>query len=54
MVADKDFSFSSYLAFRYIVKKGVGWSDGLIPEFPKVEEGDLFKVKTPEGVIKIK
>jgi hypothetical protein len=51
MVIDKDFSFSSYLAFRYIVKKGVGWKEGLIPEFPEIEEGELFRVKTAEEVI---
>ncbi len=50
MVVDKDFSFSSYLAFRYIVKKGIGWGEGVVPEFPEIEEGELFKVKTPEDV----
>jgi Asparagine synthase len=50
MVIDKDFSVSSYLAFRYIVKKGFGWREELIPEFPVLEEGDIFKVKTSEDV----
>ena len=31
---DYDFCLSSYLSFRYVVKKGIAWAPGIVPEFP--------------------
>lgn len=50
-MTDYDFCISSYLAFRYVAKPGVGWKDGVSPEFPNVKAQGKFKVKTAAEVL---
>jgi hypothetical protein len=48
---DKDFCISSCLAFRYVVTGGIGWRDGIVPEFPEVNPGQQIKVGTANDVL---
>ncbi len=51
VVIDKDFCISSCLTFRYVVAGGIGWRDGLVPEFPRVDPGQQVKVRTADDVL---
>jgi asparagine synthetase B (glutamine-hydrolysing) len=51
MTTDYEFCISSYLAFRYVAKPGIGWAEGVVPRFPDVEEQGRVHVKTPSEVL---
>jgi hypothetical protein len=48
---DKDFCISSCLSFRYVAKDGIGWRDGLVPEFPHLEPACQIKVRNAGDVL---
>ena len=48
---DYNFCVSSYLAFRYVAKFGIGWREGVVPEFPNTAAQGQFKVKTASDVL---
>lgn len=50
MCVDYDFCLSSYLAFRYVVKKGIGWTLDAMPEFPNEEEQGSIVVNNVEQI----
>jgi asparagine synthetase B (glutamine-hydrolysing) len=47
---NRDFCNSSYLAFRYVPKPGIGWKAGIIPEFPDASVQGQIKVRSPSEV----
>ena len=47
---DRDFCASSYLAFRYVVKSGVAWSKGFLPDLPRSALRTI-KVAGADGVL---
>lgn len=49
-MTDYDFCISSYLAFRYVAKAGIGWSPTVMADFPDVKAQGRFKVKTSAEV----
>jgi len=50
-IIDPNFCNSSFLAFRYIVKKNVGWSNDFVPEFPDEGAQGIYPVSTPEEIL---
>ena len=48
---DLDFCISSYLAFRYVARPGIGWRDGVMPAFPDVKAQGRYRVKTAVDVL---
>ncbi|MDP2035965.1 MAG: asparagine synthase C-terminal domain-containing protein [Ignavibacteria bacterium] len=47
------FCLSSFLAFRYVVKDGLSWKDGISPIFPKLSKKDQTGVASAEEVINV-
>lgn len=45
-MVDLDFCMSSYLAFRYVAKKNVGWAENFIPIFPETPNNSKVSVKS--------
>ncbi len=52
MMVDKDFCISSYLAFRYVVKPGIGWKPGMSPEYPCGVEAGQVSVRDAKEVVR--
>ena len=50
LIIDKNFCMSSYLAFRYIAAPGVGFSENLVPEYPKKATPDIKGVATANDI----
>lgn len=45
------FCMSSYLAFRYVPKKGYEWLPGMRPEFPQCLDIDQVLVESPDEIL---
>ncbi|MFC1672423.1 asparagine synthase C-terminal domain-containing protein [Planctomycetota bacterium] len=48
---DLDFCISSYLTFRYVARKDVGWKEGFTPEFPELGDEDQHSVSDAREVL---
>jgi hypothetical protein len=46
-----NFCISSYLTFRYVVKDGVPWKEGVLPEYPDCQAQGRYKVKSGQQVL---
>lgn len=45
------FCLSSYLTFRYVVKEGIPWKEGVLPKFPQEFMAQQVKVRTSEQIL---
>ena len=50
-MAYSNFCISSCLTFRYVVKEGVAWKEGLVAEYPHCETQGRYGVKSSQEVL---
>lgn len=48
-----NFCVSSYLVFRYVVKEGVSWKQGVTPVFPHVSKQSQICVRESDRILKV-
>ncbi|MDR2396187.1 MAG: asparagine synthase C-terminal domain-containing protein [Endomicrobium sp.] len=50
MKIDKEYCMSSYLAFRFVPEKNVGWSEEYIPKYPEVEQENIIPIENAQDI----